>query len=75
MNNVRKSTKNVQFGFKTTTELAKKIEKEREIDGVSLAGFINDALKHYIDYRENRRIELWNMEKEKAERSGEKKDK
>jgi hypothetical protein len=67
MNNVRKGQKTVQFGFKTTEELARKMEKERKIDDTTIAGFINDALKHYIDYRENRRIELWKMEKEMSE--------
>jgi hypothetical protein len=65
VNNVgRKGQKSVQFGFKTTEEIAKKMEEERAIDETTLAGFINDAIKHYIDYRENKRINLWKMRKE-----------
>lgn len=60
----RKGQRSVQFGFKTTEEIARKMEEERKIDDTTLAGFINDAIKHYIDYRENKRIELWKMEKE-----------
>ena len=60
----RKGQKSVQFGFKVTEELARKIEEERKIDDTTLAGFVNDAIKHYIDYRENKRIELWKMQKE-----------
>jgi len=65
---VRKGLKSVQFGFKTTEEIAKKMEEERAVDGTTIAGFINDAIKHYIDYRENKRIALWEMRKEDAER-------
>jgi hypothetical protein len=71
LNNVgRKGQKSVQFGFKVSEELAKKIEQEREIDETTLAGFFNDAIKFYIDYREKKRIDLWKMEKEKAAASG-----
>lgn len=71
LNNVRKGTKSVQYGFKVTEELAKKIEYEREIDGTTLAGFFNDALRFYINHREERRLELWRMEKEQAEQGEE----
>jgi len=67
----RKGQKSVQFGFKTTEELARKMEEERIIDDTTLAAFINDAIKHYIDYRENKRIELWKMQKENEEKTSE----
>jgi len=66
-NAVRKGSKSVQFGFKTTEMLANKMEKERAIDETTIAGFINDAIKFYIDHRENKRIELWKMQKEREE--------
>jgi len=64
-----KGQKSIQLGFKVTEELARKMEEERKIDHTTRAAFINDAIKHYIDYRENKRLELWKMKKEMIEMS------
>lgn len=62
----RKGQKSVQFGFKVTEALAEKMERERAIDDTTIAGFINDAIKFYINQRENKRLEMWRMEKDLA---------
>ena len=31
------------------------------------AEFLNDALKFYLEYLENKRLELWKMEKEQSD--------
>jgi len=60
----RPGQRSVQYGFKVPVTLAEKIEEERALDGTTLAGFFNDAIKHYIAYREKRRLDIWKMEKE-----------
>jgi len=47
----------VQITFKVNMTLREKIEKERELTGGTLAEFMNDAVKHYIDYLEQRRYD------------------
>ena len=59
--------KSEQITFKVYPELRDKISKEVERRRSTLAEFINDAVKHYVEYLENKRIDLWKMEKEKAE--------
>ena len=46
-----------QITFKVNTVLREKIEKERELAGGTLAEFMNDAVKHYINYLEQRRYD------------------
>jgi len=57
----------VQICFKVNKQLKEKIDREIEATDGTQAEFMNDAVKFYIDYLENKRLELWRMEKEKAE--------
>ncbi len=47
----------VQITFKVNKTLREKIEKERELSGGTLAEFMNDAVKFYIDHLEQRRYD------------------
>jgi len=58
--------KSVQIGFKVNERLKERIDQERELHGGTLAEFLNEAVKHYIGYLENKRLELWKMQKEMA---------
>ena len=44
-----------QITFKVNKVLREKIERERELSGGTLAEFMNDAVKFYIDHLEQRR--------------------
>ena len=45
----------VQITFKVNKNLREKIERERELSGGTLSEFLNDAVKHYINYLEDKR--------------------
>lgn len=45
----------IQITFKVNKHLREKIEREREMNGGTLAEFLNDAVKFYIDHLEQRR--------------------
>lgn len=47
----------VQITFKVNSVLREKIDREREYTGGTLSEFINDAVKHYIDHLEQKRID------------------
>lgn len=47
----------VQITFKVNSVLREKIDREREFTGGTLSEFINDAVKHYIDHLEQKRID------------------
>jgi len=64
---VRKVLKTVQLGFRAPEELARRLDEERKKDGVSISDFMTDALMHYINYRVDQRIALWEMSKEKQQ--------
>ena len=59
--------KSVQLGFKVNERLKDRIDREREMQGGTLAEFLNEAVKFYIDYLENKRLEEWKMSKEMSE--------
>ncbi len=48
--------KSVQISFKVNEVLREKIEYERNLTGGTLAEFLNDAVKYYINYLENKRF-------------------
>lgn len=47
----------VQITFKVNKTLRDRIERERELSGGTLAEFMNDAVKFYINHLEQRRYE------------------
>jgi len=47
----------VQITFKVNAVVREKIDREREYTGGTLSEFLNDAVKHYIDYLEQKRID------------------
>lgn len=47
----------IQITFKVNRSLRDKIEKEREVTGGTLAEFMNDAVKYYIDHLEEKRYD------------------
>lgn len=47
--------KSVQITFKVNYVLREKIEKERQLSGGTLAEFMNDAVKFYINHLEEKR--------------------
>ena len=66
----RKGQKSIQVSFKVYTGLKDRMDKEVELSGNTQAGFLNEAVKFYIDYLENKRLETWSMQKEMIESSG-----
>lgn len=63
----------VQITFKVNEVLREKIEKERALSGGTLAEFMNDAVKFYIDHLEEKRYDemryrefILKMEREKG---------
>jgi hypothetical protein len=53
----------VQITFKVNTTLRDKIEKERRLSGGTLAEFMNDAVKFYINHLEEKRYNEATFEK------------
>ena len=55
-----------QISFKINLKLRERIDSEVDLSKCTQAEFLNDAVKFYLDYLENKRLELWRMEKEKS---------
>lgn len=53
-----------QITFKVNPKLRGKIDEERKMAGGTLAEFINDAVKFYINYLEDKRLTEWKMANE-----------
>ena len=53
--------KSVQISFKVNQALRDRIEAERKVSGGTTAEFLNDAVKFYLNYLEDRRISEWKM--------------
>lgn len=58
----------VQITFKVNAVTREKIDREREFTGGTLSEFLNDAVKHYIDYLEQKRIDEIKYSKPKERR-------